>query len=323
MRQVRAARLGRDVSALGFGCASLGSRVSPANGRRAIDRALDLGVTWFDVAPPYGDGQAEALLGRFLQGRRDKVVVCTKFGIARPQVSFTKRLLRPFAQRLVAAFPSTRTAMRNARPLGRRARIEPAAIEVSVVTSLRFLRTDYIDVLALHEPTPQEAADAMIFEVLQRLVKRGLVRAIAVAGATESIEAAMTAGHPVDVAQFPDTPYTSAAPMLRSRLSAQVPMFATHGVFGSRIAERTAGRKPQVETALAAVAERYGIHRETLDTAMSLPFAFANNPDGVVIASMFSLAHVESNCATAAGPAMVGLAEEVRRIVSLHGAQHG
>ena len=56
MRMVRVPRLDRDVSAIGFGCASLGSRISAADGRRAIARALDLGLTWFDVAPPYGDG---------------------------------------------------------------------------------------------------------------------------------------------------------------------------------------------------------------------------------------------------------------------------
>lgn len=322
MRQVRAERLGRDVSALGFGCASLGSRVSMADGWRAIDRALDLGVTWFDVAPPYGDGQAEALLGRILQGRRDKVVICTKFGIARPQVSFPKRLLRPLARRVVSAFPGTRSLARKARPIVR-SPIDPGAIEASVTTSLRLLRTDYIDVLAMHEPTPNEAANPMIFDVLGRLVDRGLVRAVAIAGAPQSIEAAIMAGHPVDIAQFPDTPFASAAPTLRARLPSPMPMFATHGIFGSGTAEAIARQPPKINGALAAVAQRYGLDPRRISASILTAFAFANNPDGVVIASMFSLPHVDSNCAASSGQAIAGFAEEVRQIVNSHAVPHG
>ena len=70
--------------ALGFGCASLGSHVSEGQGLRALHAAFERGVTWYDVAPPYGDGEAEEILGRFLTGRRDRVVICTKFGVPRP-----------------------------------------------------------------------------------------------------------------------------------------------------------------------------------------------------------------------------------------------
>ena len=61
MRTVVCPGLGRDVSAVGFGCASLGSRVSEAQGLRALGLAFERGVTWYDVAPPYGDGEAEGI----------------------------------------------------------------------------------------------------------------------------------------------------------------------------------------------------------------------------------------------------------------------
>jgi hypothetical protein len=320
VRQVRAARLGRDVSALGFGCASLGSRVSMADGRRAIDRALDLGVTWFDVAPPYGDGEAEALLGRCLRGRRDKVVICTKFGIARPQVSLGKRLFRPLARRVVAVFPRTRTLVRKARPTPRIAPIDPAAIDASVETSLRSLQTDYIDVLAMHEPTPGETADPVVFEVLGRLVRRGLVRAIAIAGAPASIEAGVMAGRPIDIAQFPDTPFANAGPALRAILPAPTPMFVTHGAFGC--AGAITRQSPRQHAALAALAGRYGLDSRRINSAILSTFAFSNNPDGVVIAAMFSSAHLDDNCAAASGQAIAGFAEEVRGIINSHGAEH-
>jgi len=72
-------------SRLGFGCASLGSRVAAADGLNALAAAFDAGVNWFDVAPAYGAGEAETLLGRFLRGRRDRTFVVTKVGMAPPR----------------------------------------------------------------------------------------------------------------------------------------------------------------------------------------------------------------------------------------------
>ena len=112
---VHVASLGRKVSAIGFGCASLGSRISATDGGRALDQAFDLRVWWYDVAPSYGDGQAEILLGEFPKGLREKVVVCTKFGIARPNISRTKQLLRPLARLTAETFPVRRSTVSRVR----------------------------------------------------------------------------------------------------------------------------------------------------------------------------------------------------------------
>ena len=312
MRVVRVPRLDRDVSVIGFGCASLGSRISAADGRRAIACALDLGLSWFDVAPPYGDGNAEALLGQALKGRRDKVAICTKFGIAPPRVSLPARLIRPAARRIVAAFPSLRKAASRARPTGKRAPIDPAAIEASVTRSLRMLRTDYIDVLAVHEPTPHEATNAAIFEVLGRLVEKGMVRAVSIAGDPDSIEAAVLTGEPIAFAQFPDTPFTDAAARLRASLPLPAPVLVTHGVFGSGITNALAGRDAQRRANITALAERYGIDFLKSPNDLLLRFAFSNNPDGVVIISMFDTKHIEHNIAAARLPPIPGFAAAVR-----------
>lgn len=313
MRQVRVPRLGRDVSAIGFGCASLGSRVSAADGHRAIARALDLGVSWFDVAPPYGDGHAEALLGRALQGRRDGVVICTKFGIAAPQVSLAARLIRPVARQAVAAFPVLRRVASRARSTGARAAIDPATIEASVANSLRSLRTDHIDVLAMHDPTPYDAANDGLFDVLRRLVEKGYVRAVSIAGDPDSILAAVRGGNPVDIAQFPDTPLANAAPCLRSQLPAS-PMFVTHGVFGA--AEALARLGGVQRDRIAAIAAPHGIDASRALNELLLRFAFSNNPDGVVIVSMFDIGHMERNIAASAAPPVPGLAAALREALA-------
>jgi aryl-alcohol dehydrogenase-like predicted oxidoreductase len=312
MRTIPVPRLNREVPVLGFGCASLGSRISAADGGRAIAHAIDLGLSWFDIAPPYGDGHAEGLLGRALRGNRAKVVICTKFGIAPPQVPLAARLVRPLARKIVSAFPQLRAAAARGRPVGTRLPIDPKAIEASVTRSLRQLCTDYIDVLAVHEPSLDDAANSEIFDVLHGLVERGLVRTISVAGTVESIETVARNRQPVEIAQFPDSPFSNAAADLRAAFPTQRPMFVTHGVFGSSVAQRLAQVNAAQRARLNAVAERHGFELAAWPYDLLLRFAFSNNPDGVVIMSMFDPKHIEANVATAHLPAASGLAAEIR-----------
>jgi L-galactose dehydrogenase/L-glyceraldehyde 3-phosphate reductase len=83
MEQRALGRTGLTVSALGFGCGSIGGlmvRGDPAAQREAVARALDAGITYFDTAPQYGDGRSEENLGRTLRdlGAWQRVVVGTK-----------------------------------------------------------------------------------------------------------------------------------------------------------------------------------------------------------------------------------------------------
>src|SRR5690349_17501304 len=85
-------RSGIDVSALGLGCWAIGgpwtflgapggwSAVDDDESVRALRRASELGVTFYDTAANYGAGHSERILGRAFQGHRDEVVLATKFG---------------------------------------------------------------------------------------------------------------------------------------------------------------------------------------------------------------------------------------------------
>src|SRR5215472_16439542 len=80
-------RTGMRVSILGFGCGAVGGlmvRGDPADQERAVGLALDHGVTFFDTAPSYGDGQSETNLGRVLAKLRPDITLATKFSI-RPE----------------------------------------------------------------------------------------------------------------------------------------------------------------------------------------------------------------------------------------------
>jgi aryl-alcohol dehydrogenase-like predicted oxidoreductase len=91
-----------------------------AEALRVVQQALDAGCDFFDTAPPYGGGRSEKLLGRALAGVRPSVTICTKFGHS------------------AEGLPPTN--------------FDVAALRPSLEASLRRLRTDYVDVLLLHNP---------------------------------------------------------------------------------------------------------------------------------------------------------------------------
>lgn len=92
MDQRTLGRSGIEVSAMGLGCWALAGpytsdgaqvgwgNVDDSESTRAIHRALDLGITFFDTAACYGAGHSEDVLGRALSGVRDDIVIATKFG---------------------------------------------------------------------------------------------------------------------------------------------------------------------------------------------------------------------------------------------------
>jgi aryl-alcohol dehydrogenase-like predicted oxidoreductase len=253
----------------------------------ALGLAYDNGVNWFDVAPPYGDGRAEGLLGAFLKGRRDKVFICTKVGIPRPQQSLIKSIIRPSGRLFVKAFPNCRSRLRKVHANVERSPLSFHSIRSSVESSLRLLRTDYIDVLALHEPSVEECKNPQFIEILERIVKDGYARSISIAGSIESIDAGVTTSDVFRVAQLADGPLCRDLEKLRDRhLDRKWLSFVTHSVFNRRTLSAIYQKQKE------AVWEMAGCPV----TDLLLDYAFAANPAGVVLTSMYSREHILRNC---------------------------
>jgi aryl-alcohol dehydrogenase-like predicted oxidoreductase len=148
-----------EVPVLGLGCNNFGRRVDLAGTRAVVDAALEEGATFFDTADIYGgDGASEALLGQVLRGRRDGVVLATKFGMDRGD--------------------------------GRGPRGGRAYILEAVEASLARLKTDVIDVYWYHEPDGVTPI-AETLGALDELVRAGRVRAVGASNFTaEQLEEA-------------------------------------------------------------------------------------------------------------------------------------
>ena len=144
-----------------------------------VETALELGIRHFDVAPSYGLGTAEEVLGLVLGSVRD-VTITTKVGIPRPPYSrgraAARRVLKPLLghsrplKSLVTTFRSGRSAERKLQPI----RLTPHGIRSSLEESLRLLRRDSVDVLLLHEPSRLDLNDE-IEHCLGELVNEKLI----------------------------------------------------------------------------------------------------------------------------------------------------
>jgi hypothetical protein len=316
MRTVVCPGLGRDVSALGFGCASLGSRISEAQGRRTLDYAFERGVSWYDVAPPDGDGEAETILGKFLTGRRDRVAICTKVGISRPTLSPLTRIIGVVKRGVLKAFPELYAAI-DAKPKAHKAAgpLQADLIEPSVIESLRRLRTDYIDVLALQQPRPEDCSDSTVLEALRRVLEKGYVRCLSIAGDPEAIEAGSASGL-FRVFQCCDNPFRPAIEQARSRLAGDPSFFPiVQNVFGGGSLERLSHLLVGDGGRLGALASQLAYGPPFMASEILLDYAFGNNPAGVVVASMFQHAHIDANCARASRPPRTDVVEFVNKTV--------
>jgi aryl-alcohol dehydrogenase-like predicted oxidoreductase len=168
-------------------------RVGRTASLAALGAAYDAGITFFDTARSYGYGESESLLGEFLHGRRHSVVIATKFGILPARASALKRSLKPFARKLLHLAPRMRKAIQRqiaAQFFGGHFSI--ADLHVSLETSLRALRTDYVDILFLHEPPVSVFQQEDLFAALRQLVSSGKVRSFGIASSVPVIEAALT-----------------------------------------------------------------------------------------------------------------------------------
>jgi aryl-alcohol dehydrogenase-like predicted oxidoreductase len=164
---------GLEVSALGLGCMGMSQSYGTPDDRESLatlDRALELGVTFLDTAEAYGPFTNEELLGRALEGRRERVVLATKFGFR-------------FSGNQITGTDS-----------------RPEHIREVVEGSLRRLRTDRIDLLYQHRVDPAVPTEDVV-GAMAGLVREGKVRFLGLSEAGEATIRRAHAVHPISALQ--------------------------------------------------------------------------------------------------------------------------
>ncbi|MFA5581739.1 MAG: aldo/keto reductase [Paracoccaceae bacterium] len=180
MRQVRLGASGVSCGALGLGCMGMSEFYGPpqdeAESLATLERALELGVTMYDTSDMYGRGHNESLVGRFAQGKRDRLVIASKFGIIRdpdgPSGSLYDREL-----------DNSRDYMRK-----------------SLEASLKRLGTDRIDIYYVHRMDPNRPVEDIIGD-LADLVKEGKIRGIGLSEVSADTLRRAASVHPVSALQ--------------------------------------------------------------------------------------------------------------------------
>ncbi len=153
-------RSGIEVSALGLGCWAIGGpftydgkpdgwgNIDDNESVKAIHRAFELGINYLDTADAYGVGHSEEVIGKAISGKRDNVVISTKFG------NFGNE--------------ATRTL--------HGVNLKPDYIERACDASLKRLNTDYLDVYLLHEWNILISDVEPVLMTLDKLVEKGKIR---------------------------------------------------------------------------------------------------------------------------------------------------
>jgi len=161
------------VSAVGFGCWEIGGtygRIDEDQFQHAVARGIDGGITCFDTAEAYGMGVSEEALARALAGRRNDVVIATKFGVGYEEM------------------PNRRDSSR-------------ARVLASIEKSLRRLRTDHVDLYLVHWPDPSTPIEETM-RALDDIVQAGKARFIGVSNFRLAQIEECARVRPIDVVQY-------------------------------------------------------------------------------------------------------------------------
>jgi aryl-alcohol dehydrogenase-like predicted oxidoreductase len=193
MKQRDFGKTSLQVSEYGLGCARIGG-IFQANASGFVDLlafAFERGINFYDTADMYSQGESEALIGKVLSKKRDRIIIASKAGYRLPArrqlASKLKPLLRPLVQKLKIRRDRLPSSASGALSQD----FSPKYLQSAVEGSLRRLKTDYLDILQLHSPPADVVERGEWLPGLEELQRTGKVRYYGIA--VDTIEAGLAA----------------------------------------------------------------------------------------------------------------------------------
>lgn len=261
MNYIRLEHTDIHISRLAFGTASLHHRFCEHDRVVLLETAFHNGITHFDTSPCYGDGLAELALGRFIKGRRDDVTITTKVGLY-PRYGTAKTTLGLLTRRIAGKVFISNTLHSSDWAIAR--------AERSLMSSLRRLGTDYVDLLMLHEPVIEAINIEQYLVWLYNLRRVGRIRGWGIAGEPDRVWAAASVAD--DIAMVVQTRGTTFSSCNDSILPQRMPRVAqiTYGYL-SKASKTSCTRLSSLELIRAALKQ---------------------NPSGAILFSSGSSTHI-------------------------------
>jgi len=292
----------RDLPSIGFGCSSLTS-VGRKNAIRLLETAFDAGIRHFDVARYYGYGETEGILGTFIKSCRAQITVTTKFGIEPPRRTNALRLAFGVGRRILRFVPSARKlAQQRASALVKGNAFSVADANRNLETSLRELRTDYIDFYLLHDYVAGSHSSGELIAFLVQAVKAGKIRYFGLGTSIENVLRALDCEPDLcGVIQFQDSVITRN----RDKLPSQSPhkVVITHGSLAGAYRSLSSFFKANNSRAKEWSA---GLDLDCSDertlAALLLNFSVGANPNGLLLFSARSPGRIKDNTKAVLNP---------------------
>ncbi len=281
------------VSAIGLGCMGMSEFYGPTDDAQSLatlERAFALGVTHYDTADMYGSGHNETLLARFLAGRREKVVVATKFGIVREPGKYERRI-----------------------------DTSPAYVRAACEASLKRLGIETIDLYYAHRLNPDTPVEDTV-AAMAELVEAGKVRALGLSEVSAATLRRAHAVHPIAALQSEYSLWTrdveaEVLPALRElgvALVAYAPLGRgmLTGAIGKdtilaendfrRLSPRFQGDNLDANLRLVAAVKALADERGCTPGQVALAWLLAQGPDILPIPGTRRIARLEENVGAAA-----------------------
>jgi D-threo-aldose 1-dehydrogenase len=293
MNEIRLPGCNLSVPRLGFGGANLVGGPSRRHSLKLLETAFECGIRHFDVAPSYGLGGAEDVLGEFASRHRGEITITTKFGSYRSPtgqrltMQWARFVLRPVVSLAPALKRRLIRTLQNHAQAG--PKFEAAAMSQSLDISLKALRSERIDILLLHEVDAGELSDELIL-TLERAEQDGKIGAWGIGSALHKINR-MAAGPLIHarVLQFEWAPTAS----LQSKYPGT--LVIGHGAIAGMFAPLSSLLENGV--LCRSWSERTGLdltdHRELARAILAA--ALASNADGMVLFWSSNLDRVRAN----------------------------